>query len=77
MLDLKGITKDYFWFEGSFHYHLFILKPILELFIIAKEYHYIYKALTCQVLVNAIYHAHPDKLNIEIKYGSHFLTVYF
>lgn len=35
-----GVTKDYFWFEGSFHYHLFILKPILELLIIAQEYHY-------------------------------------
>lgn len=155
-----GITKDYFWFEGSFHYHLFILKPILELFIIAKEYHYIIpekyydiaKKMLSQVyqcsfadcflpspndgwpnlhlsnylevfklgnrlfenefvevinsidekknLSNTIHlvdtgfsilknkywnvfikyqdndinHAHPDKLNIEIKYGSHFLT---
>ena len=22
----KGITKDNFWFEGSFHYHLFGFK---------------------------------------------------
>lgn len=33
-----GITKDNFWFEGSFHYHLFILKPILEFLKIAKKY---------------------------------------
>lgn len=32
----KGITKDYFWFEGSFHYHFFVLKPILELLRLAK-----------------------------------------
>ncbi len=36
----KGITKDYFWFEGSFHYHFFVLKPILKLLNIAKEYDY-------------------------------------
>lgn len=32
----KGISKDYFWFEGSFHYHFFVLKPILELLRLAK-----------------------------------------
>lgn len=32
----KGVTKDYFWFEGSFHYHFFVLKPILELLCLAK-----------------------------------------
>lgn len=36
----KGITKDYFWFEGSFHYHFFVLKPILELLTLAKTYHF-------------------------------------
>lgn len=40
----KGITKDYFWFEGSFHYHFFVLKPILELLKLAKVYNfYIHK----------------------------------
>lgn len=34
----KGFTKDNFWFEGSFHYHLFVLKPILQLLIIAKKH---------------------------------------
>lgn len=36
----KGVTKDYFWFEGSFHYHLFVLKPILQLLKITKKYNY-------------------------------------
>lgn len=36
----KGITKDYFWFEGSFHYHFFVLKPILELLRLAKVSHF-------------------------------------
>lgn len=36
----KGITKDYFWFEGSFHYHFFVLKPILQLLNIAKKFNY-------------------------------------
>lgn len=36
----KGITKDYFWFEGSFHYHFFALKPILELLQLAKVYNF-------------------------------------
>lgn len=38
-LDL-GVTADYFWYEGSFHYHLFVLKPILEVLKLAKEYRY-------------------------------------
>lgn len=156
----QGVTKDYFWFEGSFHYHLFVLKPILELLILAREYHYfipdkyyniakmmllhVYQGsfsdcslpspndgwpnlhLSCYIEVfqlgnqlfeneftevlnniyekknlyytthfidtgfsilknkywnvfikyqdNDINHAHPDKLNIEIKHGNHFLT---
>ncbi len=36
----KGITKDYFWFEGSFHYHFFVLNPILELLQLAKVYNF-------------------------------------
>lgn len=36
----KGITKDYFWFENSFHYHFFVLKPILELLKLAKVYNF-------------------------------------
>lgn len=36
----KGITKDYFWFEGSFHYHFFVLKPILELLKLAKIHNF-------------------------------------
>lgn len=36
----NGTTSDYFWFEGSFHYHLFVLKPILELLRIAQKYNY-------------------------------------
>lgn len=36
----EGITKEYFWYEGSFHYHMFILKPILEMLILAKKVNY-------------------------------------
>lgn len=36
----KGITKDSFWFEGSFHYHFFVLKPILELLKLARVYNF-------------------------------------
>lgn len=36
----NGITNDYFWFEGSFHYHFFVLKPILQLLNIAQKYNY-------------------------------------
>lgn len=35
-----GITENYFWFEGSFHYHLFVLKPILQLLSLAKKLKY-------------------------------------
>ena len=37
----KSVTNDYFWYEGSFHYHFFILKPILELLAIAKKHNFI------------------------------------
>jgi len=36
----NGTTKEYFWFEGSFHYHFFVLKPILELLNLAKIYNF-------------------------------------
>lgn len=36
----EGVTKDYFWYEGSFHYHMFILKPILEMLIFVKKVNY-------------------------------------
>ena len=36
----KGVTKDYFWNEGSFHYHLYVLKPIIDFLYIAKKYNY-------------------------------------
>lgn len=35
-----GTTKDDFWYEGSFHYHLYVLKPILQFLYIAKKYEY-------------------------------------
>lgn len=156
----KGLTKDYFWFEGSFHYHFFVLEPILNLlklslkhqFNIPKKYYDMAKEMLKQgyklsfsdcslpspndgwpnrnlldyidlfILGNEIFdnefndiikdinnknnssktihslntgfsilknqywnifikyqennlnHAHPDKLNIEIKCGNNFLT---
>lgn len=36
----QGVTKDFLWFEGSFHYHFFVLKPILQLFKLAKKYQF-------------------------------------
>lgn len=36
----KGVTNDSFWYEGSFHYHFFVLKPILELLKLAKQWQY-------------------------------------
>ncbi len=35
----KGVTDDYFWNEGSFHYHLYVLKPIIDFLYIAKKYY--------------------------------------
>lgn len=35
-----GTTKDGFWYEGSFHYHLYVLKPILQFLSLAKKYKY-------------------------------------
>lgn len=34
------LTIDNIWFEGSFHYHFFILKPILEVLKYSKIYSY-------------------------------------
>lgn len=52
-----GVTKDYFWFEGSFHYHFFILKPILELLKLAKKHKYLipnkYYDIVKKMLINS------------------------
>ncbi len=33
-----GVTKDFFWFEGSIHYNFFTLEGILNSLVFAKEY---------------------------------------
>lgn len=36
----QGVTKDYFWYEGSIHYNFFTLEGILNLALFAKIYDY-------------------------------------
>lgn len=37
---LKGITEDYFWYEGSIHYNYFTLEGIMNLLLFSKIYDY-------------------------------------
>lgn len=55
----KGTTKNNFWYEGSFHYHLFVLKPILNLLIIAKNHNY--------KIPNKYYRKIKNMVNITLK----------
>ncbi|MDY5931090.1 MAG: heparinase II/III family protein [Candidatus Ornithospirochaeta sp.] len=34
----KGVTSDYFWYEGSIHYNFFLLEGVVSLMAIASEY---------------------------------------
>lgn len=36
----EGVTKDYFWYEGSIHYNFFALEGIINSLVFAKAYNY-------------------------------------
>lgn len=36
----EGVTKDFFWFEGSIHYNFFTLEAIMNALLFAKVYRY-------------------------------------
>ncbi len=36
----QGVTKDFFWFEGSIHYNFFTLEGLLNSLVFSKEYNY-------------------------------------
>lgn len=38
-----GVTKDYFWYEGSIHYNFFTLEGVTNLLIFAKLYNHEFK----------------------------------
>ncbi|GAB6107250.1 heparinase II/III domain-containing protein [Fusibacter bizertensis] len=37
---LKGVTRDYFWYEGSIHYNYFTLEGVINLLLFSKLYNY-------------------------------------
>ncbi len=39
----QGVTKDYFWYEGSIHYNFFTLEGIINLLLFSKVYEYSFK----------------------------------
>jgi len=39
----NGVTKDYLWYEGSIHYHFFMLESILNLLVYPKALKYLEK----------------------------------
>lgn len=40
---IQGVTKDYFWYEGSIHYNFFTLEGITNLLLFTKLYDYEFK----------------------------------
>lgn len=36
----KGVTEDFFWYEGSIHYNFFLLEGVSSLFLFSKIYEY-------------------------------------
>lgn len=54
----KGVTDDYFWYEGSFHYHLYVLKPIIEFLYFAKKYNYLINSKYFDIAKNMLIQAY-------------------
>jgi hypothetical protein len=53
----KGVTADGFWYEGSIHYHFFLLEGVLALMLFCDAYGYAFGKRECAIvrrmLVNA------------------------
>ncbi|MGL1891210.1 MAG: heparinase II/III-family protein [Spirochaetaceae bacterium] len=51
-----GLTKDYFWYEGSLHYHFFTVEALLNLLLVSEISNYkieSIKEFTKQMLISA------------------------
>ncbi len=55
----KGVTKDYFWYEGSTHYNYFLLEGVCYLFLFAHLYNYNLNT-ACKNTIIAMYEAGAD-----------------
>lgn len=40
---LKGVTEDFFWYEGSIHYNYFLLEGVVNLLLFSELYDYDFK----------------------------------
>lgn len=53
-----GVTKDFFWYEGSIHYNFFLLEGITYLFLFSKIYNYDFGKTETGILQNMFVQAY-------------------
>lgn len=53
-----GVTKDFFWYEGSIHYNFFLLEGITYLFLFSKIYDYDFGKTESEILRNMFVQAY-------------------
>ncbi|WP_367566385.1 heparinase II/III family protein [Lacrimispora sp.] len=62
-----GVTKDYFWYEGSIHYNFFLLEGVAYLFLFSRIYDYDFGKTGAEILQNMFVQAY------NYAFGNHFL----
>lgn len=54
----RGVTPDYFWYEGSIHYNFFLLEGISYLFLFSRLYDYNFGAEESKIFENMFIQAY-------------------
>ena len=62
-----GVTKDFFWYEGSIHYNFFLLEGITYLFLFSKIYGYDFGKAGTEIFQNMFVQAY------NYAFDNHFL----
>lgn len=54
----RGVTSDYFWYEGSIHYNFFLLEGISYLYLFSRIYDYDFGQESSRILTNMFVQAY-------------------
>ena len=60
---LRGVTSDYFWFEGSIHYNFFTLEGMMNSLIFADTYGYVVKPTIKKTIKHMLINAYEYAFN--------------
>lgn len=62
----KGVTSDYFWYEGSIHYNFFLLEGVVSLMAISSEYKADFGDKNKEIVENMLINAYLYAFNNDV-----------